>query len=79
MTEDHSKRAKGTSDDDGVVTSRWRLTSCRCVRGALDASVRPADTEKAGCCGSLVYGPMVKMEATDALNYHRSPVFSFKF
>ena len=36
------------------------------MRGALDASVRPAETEKAGYCGSLVYGPMAKMEATDA-------------
>jgi hypothetical protein len=25
-----------------------------------------ADMEKAGCCGSLAYGPMAKMEAADA-------------
>jgi hypothetical protein len=36
------------------------------VRGTVDASVRPADTEKAGCYGSLVYASMAKMEATDA-------------
>jgi hypothetical protein len=35
------------------------------LRGVVDASVRPADTEKASCCCTLAYGPMAKMEAAD--------------
>jgi hypothetical protein len=65
-TDDHRKQAKGTSDDDdGVVASRWRPNSCRSVRGTVDTSVRPADTEKASCCAFLTYRPMAKIEATD--------------
>jgi hypothetical protein len=64
--DDHRKQTKGTSSDDGVVANRWRLDSCGGVRGTVDALVTPADMEKAGCCGSLAYGPMAKMEAADA-------------
>jgi hypothetical protein len=35
------------------------------MRGAVDALVTPADTKKVGCCGSLAYGLMAKMEAAD--------------
>jgi hypothetical protein len=35
------------------------------VRGAVDASVRPTNTEKSSCYGSLAYGPMVKMKVMD--------------
>jgi hypothetical protein len=48
----------------GVVASKWRLDSRGGARGAVDALVTP-DTENAGSCDSLAYGPMVKMEATD--------------
>jgi hypothetical protein len=52
VMDDHWKQEKGTSGDDGVVAARWRLDSRQGVRGAVDASVRPVDTEKAYCCGS---------------------------
>jgi hypothetical protein len=63
MTDDHRKRAKGISNDDGMVASRWRLDSYVGMRGAVDPLVTPVDMEKAGCCGSLAYGPMAKMDA----------------
>jgi hypothetical protein len=44
MTDDHRKQVTGTSGGDSVVASRWRLDSRGGVRGAIDASVRPADT-----------------------------------
>jgi hypothetical protein len=56
--DDHRKRAKGTSGDDNVVASRWRLDSREGVRGAV--------TEKADCCVFLAYGSMAKMEAAGA-------------
>jgi hypothetical protein len=49
-----------------MVANRWRLDSCGGMRGAVDALVTPADTEKAGCCGSQAYGSTTKMEAAEA-------------
>jgi hypothetical protein len=36
MTDDHRKWVKETSDDDGVVDSRWRLASHEGMRGVVD-------------------------------------------